>query len=175
MFVSTEHPCWCQDHPVCLQLLTILIGQGHISRLHVLSEVSKCILLYWFRFLLQDQQTNELTNIYSQAFVATLPLQVKYRPFVVVEMVQYWFPDLSTLYFISFLGTPLAWPVLLPGGKTLAIKSKPHSTPVPVLLLLLLLLLLCHAQGTPITDIWIRVKCMHHTYELHTHMYQDQG
>ena len=103
--------------------------------------------------LLQDQQTNELTNIYSQAFVATLPLQVKYRPFVVVEMVQYWFPDLSTLYFISFLGTPLAWPVLLPGGKTLAIKSKPHSTPVPVLLLLLLLLLLCHAQGTPITDI----------------------
>ena len=52
-------------------------------------------------------------------------------------------------------------------------SSKPHSTPVPVLLLLLSVL--CHAQGTPIIDIWIRVKCMHHTYEHHTHMYQDQG
>ena len=32
----------CQDHPVRFHLLTILTGQSHISKVIVLSQVSKC-------------------------------------------------------------------------------------------------------------------------------------
>ena len=39
---ESERTCGCHDDPVCLHFLVILTGQGHISKLLVLTGVHMC-------------------------------------------------------------------------------------------------------------------------------------